>query len=76
LKFTAIILDKVLVGEEEYVRVTQGLVHVPVAHQLLISKSLISLLFLMLGDNLGRYKVYRPCYCLGYDKLEMSDFFL
>lgn len=40
-------------GEEQKVRVLQGLINVPVGHQLLVGKSFVGFLFLEPGVNMG-----------------------
>jgi len=50
--------------------------HIPVAHQLLIGKPLIGLLFLMLGHYLARDELNWLCYYLRDNELVMSDFLL
>jgi len=47
LKLTAVVLDKVLVGEEKDIRVFQGLVNILVLHQLLVQEALVRTFFLM-----------------------------
>lgn len=62
--------------EEQNIRVPQRLMHIPVAHELLICKPLIGLLFLMLGDNLTRDKLNGLCHGLRDYELVVPDLLL
>lgn len=73
LELATIVLDQVFVWEEEDIRVLKTLVHVSVRHQLLISESLVCLVFLDLGHYLSWNEIHRLCYCLGDNELELSD---
>ena len=50
--------------------------HIPMAHELLIGKPLIGLLFLMLCDYLARDELYWLGHYLRDNELVMSDFLL
>ena len=52
----------------------QRLVHIPMAHELLVGESLIGLLLLMLCNDLCRCEVHGLGHGLRYYELEMSDF--